>query len=273
MSKRDTRRKPSTKGQHHRKESLLHVVADQDMPRQPPVRRNPDPLQPLNEAQRLLISTIRANDLTFITGPAGTGKTYVAGRLAAEELDAKRIERIIVTRPAVEACGENLGFLPGELEEKFAPYLEPVRDALEDGLGSGFVDYLIAKGKIVAKPLAFMRGHDFKDSWVMLDEAQNTTPAQMYLFLTRIGRGSKVIVNGDPRQKDIKGHCGLIDALHKTRGLPGVASVEFTTGDIVRSGLVQMIVERYADYNSNARNEDTTDDLDQLPAFLRTGSR
>lgn len=274
MSKRAERRNTQQQPKNRSKRESLLQVTEQDEHRAPPRKRNPNPLTPLTEAQRLLMAAVQANDLTFILGPVGTGKTYVAGRMAARELDAKKIDRIIITRPAVEACGENLGFLPGTLDEKFEPYLEPVRDAFEDELGSGFVDYLIAKEKIVPKPLAFMRGHDFKDAWVILDEAQNTTPAQMYLFLTRIGRGSKVIVNGDPMQKDIKGRCGLLDALSKTRGLKGVTDIAFTRDDIVRSGLVQQIAERYADYDDTADNrEDEKEDRDQLPAFLRTGAR
>lgn len=198
----------------------------------------------ITEAQGHYILSIDHNRLTFGVGPAGTGKTYVCGALAAEALDEGRTEKIIITRPAVEA-GESMGFLPGEIDDKFAPYLQPFRDVLDERLGKSYVDSLIKNGRIEAAPLAYMRGRTFKNCWVILDEAQNTTPTQMKLFLTRIGENTNVIVNGDIRQKDIRGISGLEDAIGRLQNLNKVCIVEFTNKDIVRSGLVQEIVEAY----------------------------
>ena len=219
--------------------------APQDYDRREPVARRLTPLVAQTDRQADYISSILANTLTFGTGPAGTGKTYLATCLAADALQKKQIKKILLTRPAVEA-GENLGFLPGELSEKFEPYLRPFRDILDRRLGKGFVDCAIKNGKIEALPLAYMRGMTFEDCWVLLDEAQNTTPAQMKMFLTRIGEDCKVVVNGDLTQMDIKGLSGLADGLQRSRGLPRVSEVEFTRDDIVRSGLTQMLVDRYS---------------------------
>src|SRR5690606_21111330 len=154
------------------------------------------PLHAQTDAQQQYINAIKSHTLTFGIGPAGTGKSYCAGALAAEALESGRIERIILTRPAVEA-GEQLGFLPGELDEKFAVYIDAFRDILNERLGRGVVDYCLRHGRIVAAPLAFMRGNTFdNNTFVILDEAQNTTPAQMKMFLTRIGENCKVVVNG-----------------------------------------------------------------------------
>ena len=203
------------------------------------------PLSAQTPAQQQYINAIRNHCLTFGTGPAGTGKSYCAGALAAEALESGRIERIILTRPAVEA-GENLGFLPGEVEDKFAVYIDAFRDILNERLGSGVVDYCLRHGRIVGAPLAYMRGKTFSNNtFVILDEAQNTTPAQMKMFLTRIGEHAKVVINGDIRQSDLRGPNGLEDAINKVKGLPGVYIHTFERGDIVRSGLVRKIMDRY----------------------------
>ena len=202
------------------------------------------PIEPLTESQRRYISAIKSFELTFATGPAGTGKTWICGALAAQALDEGVIDKIIVTRPAVEA-GESLGFLPGEIEDKFDPYLQPFRDVLNERLGKSFVEYLLKTGRIEAAPLAYMRGRTFKRSFVILDEAQNTTPNQMKLFLTRIGHDCKVVINGDTRQKDIHGPSGLEDAVKRISHIPSVKVVRFQKSDVVRSGLVQEIVEAY----------------------------
>ncbi|MFT5015047.1 MAG: phosphate starvation-inducible PhoH-like protein [Dinoroseobacter sp.] len=203
------------------------------------------PLEAKTTAQKRYINAIKNNSLTFGTGPAGTGKSYCAAALAADALEAGKIERIILTRPAVEA-GENLGFLPGDLNEKFAVYIEAFRDALNERLGSGAVDYFLRHGRIVAAPLAYMRGKTFQeDSFVILDEAQNTSVAQMKMFLTRIGEGCKVVVNGDIEQSDIRGQNGLADALNRVRGLNNVYVHTFERQDIVRSGLVRDLMDRY----------------------------
>ena len=202
------------------------------------------PLEARTEAQGHYIMSINTSKLTFGAGPAGTGKTYVCGAMAAEALTDKVTEKIILTRPAVEA-GENLGFLPGDLSEKFEPYLQPFRDVLYERMGKGCMEYMVKSGRIEAAPLAYMRGRTFKDCWVILDEAQNVTPTQMKMFLTRIGDNCKVIVNGDPRQQDIAGMSGFVDAIDRLSYLNKVSVVEFCNEDIVRSGLVQQIVKAY----------------------------
>jgi phosphate starvation-inducible PhoH-like protein len=203
------------------------------------------PLSARTPAQQRYINAIKNNCLTFGIGPAGTGKSYCAGALAAEALESGRIERIILTRPAVEA-GEQLGFLPGELEDKYAVYIDAFRDILNERLGRGVVDYCLRHGRIVGAPLAYMRGKTFgNNTFVILDEAQNTTPAQMKMFLTRIGEDSRVVINGDIRQSDIRGPNGLEDAIARVRGLPGVHVHSFERSDIVRSGLVRNILDRY----------------------------
>ncbi len=203
------------------------------------------PIKPRTAAQKRYINAIRNNMLTFGIGPAGTGKSYCAGALAAEALESSKIERIIITRPAVEA-GESLGFLPGDLDEKFAAYIDAFRDILNKRLGAGTVNYCLRHGRIVAAPLAYMRGKTFdQDTFVILDEAQNTTPQQMKMFLTRIGEQCKVVVNGDIRQSDIKGPNGLQDAIERVQDLPGVYVHEFERYDIVRSGLVRDLMDRY----------------------------
>lgn len=204
------------------------------------------PLEAQTDRQADYISAIRSCTLVFGTGPAGTGKTFVATSLAAEELAKRNIKKILLTRPAQE-CGEKMGFLPGELDQKFEPYLRPFRDVLNRRLGAGFVDCALKNGKIEALPMAYMRGITFEDCWVLLDEAQNCTPVQMKMFLTRIGERCKVIVNGDLSQQDIPGESGLAHALQIAQGLPGVEEVHFTRDDIVRSGLVQLLVDRYSE--------------------------
>jgi phosphate starvation-inducible protein PhoH and related proteins len=207
--------------------------------------RTQQPLRAKTKAQQEYINAINTNTLTFGIGPAGTGKSYCAGALAAEALEAGTIERIILTRPAVEA-GENLGFLPGDLDEKFSVYIDAFRDILNERLGAGTVDYCLKHGRIVAAPLAFMRGKTFNHkTFVILDEAQNTSPAQMKMFLTRIGENCKVVINGDIKQSDIRGLNGLEDAINLLDEMDDVYIHEFEREDIVRSGLVRDIIDRY----------------------------
>lgn len=202
------------------------------------------PLVGKTKNQEKYLKAIYSADLIFATGPAGVGKTFLATAAAAKALAERRIERLIITRPAVEA-GEKLGFLPGEIQDKFDPYLRPFRDVLNRRLGKSQTDYYIKDGKIEATPLAYLRGATFRNAVIILDEAQNTTPSQMKMFLTRIGENCTVIVNGDTRQKDIPGPSGLVDALSKLRHIPSIRIIEFGKEDIVRSGLVQQIVEAY----------------------------
>lgn len=213
-----------------------------------PERRAVEPLYFMTTAQHQYATSIEDNTITFGIGPAGTGKSYVALSMAADKLQNKEIDKIIITRPAVEA-GESFGFLPGELEEKFAPYLDPFRDILSERLGKSHVEYLIKHKRIEAKPLAFMRGITLKNCWAILDEAQNTTPAQMKLFLTRIGENCKAIVDGDCEQKDIKMLSGLTDAVNRFQNTRRVGIVEFMEKDIVRSGIVRDVIRAYASWD------------------------
>lgn len=206
-------------------------------------------LEAKTPSQQKYINAIKNNCLTLGIGPAGTGKSYCAGALAAQALESGRIDQIIITRPAVEA-GEQLGFLPGKLEDKFSVYIDAFRDILNERLGKGVVEYCLRHGRIVGAPLAYMRGKTFNAStFVILDEAQNVTPNQMKMFLTRIGEDCKVVINGDTRQTDIRGPNGLDDAVNKLRGLPGVYIHTFEREDSVRSGLVKHVLDRYENIN------------------------
>jgi phosphate starvation-inducible protein PhoH and related proteins len=204
------------------------------------------PLQAKTLSQAHYITAIKSHKLTFGTGPAGTGKSYVAGAIAAEELEARRIEKIIITRPAVEA-GENMGFLPGDLQEKFDPYFDAFRDCLNERLGKGAVECGLKNGRIVVSPLAYLRGKTFNDAFVVLDEAQNCTKAQLKMFLTRIGENCRVVINGDIRQSDIGNQSGLQDAINRLSHLNSIYIHTFERDDIVRSGLVKDIIECYED--------------------------
>jgi phosphate starvation-inducible PhoH-like protein len=203
-------------------------------------------LIPKNLNQQRYMNSIERNDLVFGVGPAGTGKTYLAVAMAVSELLNNRITRIILTRPAVEA-GERLGFLPGTLQEKIDPYLRPLYDALYDMLDSEKVDRLIEKKIIEIAPLAFMRGRTLNESFIILDEAQNTTPEQMKMVLTRQGCNSKIVVNGDTTQVDLPAgkKSGLVDALEILKGVEGIGIVQFHDKDVVRHSLVQRIVKAY----------------------------
>jgi phosphate starvation-inducible PhoH-like protein len=207
-------------------------------------RPQTEPIEGKTENQKRYISAIKSKILTFATGAAGTGKTWLATALAAQALDNKRIEKLILVRPAVEA-GESLGFLPGELEEKFEPYLQPFKQVLYERLGKGRAEYMLKSGKIEAIPLGYLRGMTFNNCFVILDEAQNTTPTQMKMFLTRIGKNCTVVVNGDTSQTDIHGKSGLEDAIERISFIPSIKHIEFGKEDIVRSGLVQEIIEAY----------------------------
>lgn len=210
-------------------------------------RKRVKPLEAKTETQGLYISTILHHDITFGVGPAGTGKTYVAATLACEMLDAGEIDCIVLTRPAVDT--EKFGALPGELEDKYAPYIEPFKDVFKERYSDGKLEYLIKSGKIKAEPLAFMRGKTFKRSWVLLDEAQNTTPTQMKMSLTRLGEGSKMIISGDIAQNDLPNHIksGLNDAVERLRPVQEVGVVEFSKGEVVRHGLISKILECYGE--------------------------
>ena len=204
------------------------------------------PIHPKTLGQKGYLSAIRANSITFGVGPAGTGKTYLAVAMAVKAFKSKDVSRIILTRPAVEA-GEKLGFLPGDLQNKVDPYLRPLYDGLFDLLGAETFQKLVEKQAIEVAPLAYMRGRTLDDAFIILDEAQNTTPEQMKMFLTRMGVGSKVVVTGDVTQVDLpeKTRSGLVDALHILKGIDGIAQVYLTEKDVVRHRLVQQIVKAY----------------------------
>ena len=204
------------------------------------------PIHPKTLGQKEYLSAIRANSITFGVGPAGTGKTYLAVAMAVKAFKSKDVSRIILTRPAVEA-GEKLGFLPGDLQNKVDPYLRPLYDGLFDLLGAETFQKLVEKQAIEVAPLAYMRGRTLDDAFIILDEAQNTTPEQMKMFLTRMGVGSKVVVTGDVTQVDLpeKTRSGLVDALHILKGIDGIAQVYLTEKDVVRHRLVQQIVKAY----------------------------
>ena len=203
-------------------------------------------LAPKTVNQRRYVDAIERNDLVFGIGPAGTGKTYLAVAMAVSALLNKRVSRIILTRPAVEA-GERLGFLPGTLQEKIDPYLRPLYDALYDMLDPDKANTYMERGTIEVAPLAFMRGRTLNDSFIILDEAQNTSPEQMQMFLTRLGFGSKMVVTGDVTQVDLPREqaSGLIQVREILSTVDGIAFVEFSHQDVVRHKLVQRIVEAY----------------------------
>ena len=213
--------------------------------------RSGRPIRVKNYSKRQYVQMIKNNDLTFGIGPAGTGKTYLAVVMAVAALKRREVDRLILTRPAVEA-GESLGFLPGDLKEKVDPYLRPIYDALNSILGAEHVERLIERGVIEIAPLAYMRGRTLDKAFVILDEAQNTTRAQMKMFLTRLGFGSKMIVNGDASQIDLpKGHSqsGLVDAENRLKGLPHIAFVNFDANDVVRHPVVSEIIRAYENNN------------------------
>jgi len=208
---------------------------------------------PKTPTQREYLAAIDTHDIVFGVGPAGTGKTYLAMAQAVASLLSKRVSRIILTRPAVEA-GEKLGFLPGDLQEKVNPYLRPLYDALHDMLEADKIERLLERGTIEVAPLAFMRGRTLNDAFVVLDEAQNTTSEQMKMFLTRLGQGSKAVVTGDVTQIDLPPGrpSGLIEALRVVRYIDEIAFVHFTDRDVVRHKLVQLIVQAYAAHTQPA---------------------
>jgi phosphate starvation-inducible protein PhoH and related proteins len=208
---------------------------------------------PKTIVQKRYVDAIRANTVTFGIGPAGTGKTYLAIALAVAALQEREVARIILTRPAVEA-GERLGFLPGDLLAKVDPYLRPLFDALHDMLDAERLVSYMDKGMVEVAPLAFMRGRTLNDSFIILDEAQNTSPEQMQMFLTRLGFGSRVVVTGDITQIDLPrdSRSGLVNVISVLEGVPDIAFVHFSDADVVRHKLVQRIVSAYREHSEAA---------------------
>jgi len=221
-------------------------------------------IRPRTVTQKRYLEAIEAHAITLAIGPAGTGKTYLAMAAAVSALLNKQVNRLVLTRPAVEA-GESLGFLPGDLEEKVSPYLRPLYDALYSMVDTDRVRRLIDRQAIEVAPLAFMRGRTLDRAFAILDEAQNTTTEQMLMFLTRLGEGSRAVVTGDVTQVDLpKGtKCGLIEAQRILSGTPGIAVVGLTKADVVRHPLVQRIVDAYeADTMLADRPDEATGDLE-----------
>lgn len=232
-------KKPARPTRQQKADQQQEIHEDVRLTRAPSAR-----LEPKNEVQARYIHAIENSDLIFAIGPAGTGKTYIAAMYAAQELLAKRIDRIVITRPNIEV-GAGMGFLPGELEEKYAPYLAPFKEVMIGAMGRTHYEYALKVEKISPQPLAYMRGATFRDAIVILDEAQNTTPAEMKMFLTRIGENCVVIVDGDIQQCDLNGPSGLVDALNRVQHIEGVSVIEFEEDDIVRSGIVREILKSY----------------------------
>jgi len=230
------------------------LVRHEDDGSQDLVRTRKKSVRPRGRNQIYYVRSIRSHDINFGVGPAGTGKTFLAVACAVEALESERIRRILLVRPAVEA-GEKLGFLPGDLAQKIDPYLRPLYDALYEMLGFERVDRLLEKNVIEVAPLAYMRGRTLNDSFIILDESQNTTVEQMKMFLTRIGFGSTVVVTGDITQVDLpRGtQSGLKQVLQVLENVKGISFTHFSASDVVRHPLVQRIVEAYENHESNDR--------------------
>ncbi|MGA3133547.1 MAG: PhoH family protein [Terracidiphilus sp.] len=223
--------------------ATLRTVAEAGKQRSAGIKRT---VQPRSLNQRRYVESIEQNDMVFGVGPAGTGKTYLAVAMAVAAINAKRVSRIVLVRPAVEA-GERLGFLPGTLQEKIDPYLRPLYDALFDMIDVEKVDKMLERNVIEVAPLAFMRGRTLNDAFIILDEAQNTTVEQMKMFLTRMGNNSKAVITGDITQIDLPNprKSGLVDAINILDGVEGVSFCHFEECDVVRHPLVQRIVRAY----------------------------
>ncbi len=210
-------------------------------------------IRPKTPNQSRLVSVIEKNDVVFSLGPAGTGKTYISVAMAVKALKNKEIKKIIITRPAVEA-GENLGFLPGDLKEKIDPYLRPIYDALEDMIPAEKLRYYQENNDIEIAPLAYMRGRTLHDAFILLDEAQNTTPMQIKMFLTRMGPNSKMIINGDISQVDLPRNqkSGLVEAMHILKDVEGIAFVELDARDVIRHKIVKNIIDAYEKHENKS---------------------
>ncbi len=216
------------------------------------------PLKPKTLGQKRYIEALKNNTIVLGVGPAGTGKTYLAVAMAVAAFRAHAVNRIILTRPAVEA-GEKLGFLPGDLQNKVDPYLRPLYDALFDMLGAENYQRFVERGNIEVAPLAYMRGRTLDDSFIILDEAQNTTPEQMKMFLTRLGMNSKAVITGDITQIDLPDsrRSGLVEAMRVLKNIDDIAVIQFTEKDVVRHVLVQKIIKAYEKYYEEGKHKKT----------------
>ncbi len=235
------------RGEKTSAQNIPHAIRDNFLDEKAAVKSGGSKIvTPRSPNQSAYIEAIRKNDMTFGVGPAGTGKTYLAVAVGVEMFREGLVERMVFTRPAVEA-GERLGFLPGDMLEKIDPYLRPIHDALREMMPAETVQKKMASGEIEIAPLAFMRGRTLKNAFVMLDEAQNTTAMQMKMFLTRMGQGTRMVINGDPTQTDLPSstQSGLKEAMGILGDIPEVAFVYFDKGDVVRHKLVGKIIEAY----------------------------
>lgn len=240
---------------------VKHVVGDIEAESDVYIRTMKKTIVPYTHVQANYMRGLYDNDLLFALGPAGTGKTYIAVAMAVYQFMNKKVERIILSRPAVEA-GEKIGFLPGDIKDKIDPYMRPLYDALFDMMPADRVNEAIASGEIELAPLAFMRGRTFSNAFVILDEAQNTTRTQMKMFLTRMGEGSRMIITGDLSQidlpKDIK--SGLSDCVPKIEHIPGIDVVRFSDGDVVRHPLAAKIIQAYDEWEDKKKKFSENDD-------------
>lgn len=287
--KNQTQEAPSSKSKSTRKTKVLDIQAgetsdelavevasnqDEAAIESPILKTRRLDLRGRTPHQNLYLKSILEHDISFGIGPAGTGKTYLAVACAVDALERDAVKRIVLTRPAVEA-GERLGFLPGDLAQKVDPYLRPLYDALYDLLGFDRTQKMFEKQVIEIAPLAYMRGRTLNHSFIILDEAQNTTPEQMKMFLTRIGFGSKAVVTGDVTQIDLQRHqkSGLVDACQVLKNVRGIAFNRFTSADVVRHPLVGRIVDAYEE--SNEHNQQQSAEISQLkhPVFPHHGRK
>jgi phosphate starvation-inducible protein PhoH and related proteins len=230
--------KPKPKRQY---QPALSIVPDTH-PQHTPA---PSALRAQTESQRVLMSSLRSNTLSIVSGPAGTGKTYVSLAIAAQMLQERRIDRLVITRPMIGCDDDDIGILPGTVLEKVSPWCLPMLDVLEDRLGASFVQYLIGADRIRISPLALMRGSSFSRTFLFVTEAQNATPKQVKMLLTRVGEGTTVVLEGDLAQTDLRQANGLQDAITRLTDLDGVGVVEFTREDVVRSAFCRSVLDRY----------------------------
>ena len=212
-----------------------------------PAEPRSSPIRALTPAQGRYLNLLRSKKIVYAIGSAGSGKSFIAGSWAANQLVDKKCDKVVLTRAMVEASGEKMGFLPGEVKDKYEPYVEPYRDVFEERLGIGFTKYLTSSQRIVGAPMAYMRSKTYKNCIVIISEAQNATPEQMYLLLTRLGDNSQLIIEGDDNQKDIRGVSGLSHSLSMIGHLDFVGVVKFGIDDCVRSEEVKQIMFAYLD--------------------------
>lgn len=252
-------------GKRARRDDRMQLPGDGLQVPRAPIKRKP--WAPITDAQHALKNAIDVYPITFAIGEFGTGKTYVPASIGADRFLAGEIDKFIITRPAV-GCDEEHGFLPGDLDEKVAPWAQPVIDVLNERLGAGHVEYLRKAGVIEIAPLGMLRGRTFSNAFVMLDEAQNTTPRQMKLFLSRIGEGTTMVVDGDLEQKDIVGKSGLEDAVERFRHHQSFGYVEFGVDDIVRSGIAREVCLGYSARYARGGNTVPAPAITGVPAFF-----